>query len=709
MTAALPAVAEHQRLPLMAALVQALPSPRALTLALELLLSHTQAALQPLAAMLCASRPPLESFQALCGFVQRAAAAGDAATVAGAIQFAAQQLRAPASAAWVASQRSNADLHASLAQLIALAVGVLTRFTEEQEPAPEGRRVRHAVQALLTAVEGAMEPLAFLRAVTQLFDSADLAVQRRALRLFLTRMRASAGAGATAAASAEHASLIAPLAALVRKTDKAQVTTRCAALTVLAALVEGFGQSPEFAAALLPVMPDVLVAARHAKPQVASRGLDCIAAAVTALSTRVLPLLPAMMPAVLDVLEGAEAAEDASRTCAALAAVTTVIQRIDSFLSPFAPRLVQLLLAPRFVSHASADVRQAAAAARSALAQRMPPRMLVEPLTSAWDAALNAGDAPAVALLQQVMVLVEAMDSAAAALHHEPIFAFFLRCLDVRRVHGDDAAAAATDAVEAAAVSATVALVLKLSEARFTPLFMTALEWSRARTEGGARPLAFFRLVSSLAAALRSVFVPFFRHLLGDAVTHLEQCGDDAARPAKKSRAAAAGAPAASRVAFRLRTEVVRALGSCFLHDSAGFLDEARFNKLMPPLVAQLSVPAPEDASAHEAADMDTVLVDSLVQMAQTVRLDTLWRPLNRSVLLSTRSEHARPRRLGLAVLTRLVNNLAEEYLVLLPETLPFLAELMEDADEDVEAAARQLVANLSALAEEDVAELLRS
>ena len=292
------------------------------------------------------------------------------------------------------------------------------------------------------------------------------------------------------------------------------------------------------------------------------------------------------------------------------------------------------------------------------------------------------------------------------------IAVFLLRCLDVRRLQSSFVAvedsATTPGGVESAAVSAAVALVLKLSEARFTPLFMTALEWSRARAEGCARPLAFFRLVSALAAALRSVFVPFFRHLLSDCVAFLEEQPADGARPKKKSRAVAGQDPLA-RVSFQLRTEVVRSLGCCFLHDAVGFLDEARFNSLLRPLVLQLTLEVPADATPDEVADMDAVLVDSIFQMAQNVRQDTLWRPLNRSVLLATRSEQVRPRRLGLAVVARLVESLAEEYLILLPETLPFLAELMEDADEEVEAAARQLVTSLSALAEEDVAELLAS
>jgi hypothetical protein len=714
--AALPAVPEHQRLPLLAALLRSLPSPLALSLTLQLLVTPSGSttpetlvaeALRTLAATVCSVRPALECFQALCGFLQRTAS-GDAALISVAADFVTQQLRSPGHTAWVAGQGSaNKQLHACFSELIALAIGLLKRASEAQElSVGEGQSMRHSVQAVLTAMENLMAPLRFLEAVTQLFTNDDQHVQRRALRIFLSRIRAS-NASSTSV-SAEHAALISPLVALVRRTDRASIATRCTALAVLAALIERFGQSQEFAAALLPVMPDVLSAAAHAKPLVAARSLECVAAAVTALSTRMVPLLPAVLPVVLGIFESE--ADDVSRVSAALAALTSMIVRMDSFLSPYAQRLVQLLLAPRFVTSPSAEVAQAAAAARVVLAQRVPARILIEPLSMAWKPALDDGAASAVALLQQVTALVEAMDTAAAAAHHESVFAFLLRCLDARRMHTAPVAldTHALESIEGATVTAAVALVLKLSEAQFTPLFMTALEWSRARPESCARPFAFFRLVSALAAALRSVFVPFFRHLLADAVTYLEQRPADEARPSKKSRGAS-DAVGASRLAGRLRTEVVRSLSCCFLHDSVGFLDEARFNKLMAPLVLQLELEVPAEMSADEAADADATLVGCIVHMAQNVRQDTLWRPLNRGVLMSTRSEQMRPRRLGLAILTQLVEHLAEEYLVLLPETLPFLAELMEDADEQTEAAARQLVANLSQLADEDVAELLRA
>jgi U3 small nucleolar RNA-associated protein 10 len=56
----------------------------------------------------------------------------------------------------------------------------------------------------------------------------------------------------------------------------------------------------------------------------------------------------------------------------------------------------------------------------------------------------------------------------------------------------------------------------------------------------------------------------------------------------------------------------------------------------------------------------------------------------------------------------QVVERLAEEYLALLPETLPFLAELLEDPEQPVEAAAAALVRRLEALSGESLEQYLR-
>ncbi len=72
---------------------------------------------------------------------------------------------------------------------------------------------------------------------------------------------------------------------------------------------------------------------------------------------------------------------------------------------------------------------------------------------------------------------------------------------------------------------------------------------------------------------------------------------------------------------------------------------------------------------------------------------------------MCSRSEKVRARLLALRVVKLLAEQLKEEFLVLLPETLPFLAELLEDADLNVVANTQGVIKNLEDLSGENLAQ----
>ena len=75
---------------------------------------------------------------------------------------------------------------------------------------------------------------------------------------------------------------------------------------------------------------------------------------------------------------------------------------------------------------------------------------------------------------------------------------------------------------------------------------------------------------------------------------------------------------------------------------------------------------------------------------------------------MRTRSSDARERRRAVAVIAGLASRLAEEYLLLLPEALPFLAELLEDPEPVLQGATQALVAQLQALSGESLEAYLK-
>ncbi|EFN50429.1 hypothetical protein CHLNCDRAFT_144042, partial [Chlorella variabilis] len=128
-----------------------------------------------------------------------------------------------------------------------------------------------------------------------------------------------------------------------------------------------------------------------------------------------------------------------------------------------------------------------AGAVRRQLALAVPARLLLPPLLAHLDAAAEAGPESACGLLGLLGAAVDAMDGAALSSHYEAVAAALLRALDLRRRRPAALLAASDglDRTEAAAVACYVRLALRLTEARFRPLFLRLLEWADAAPAAG--------------------------------------------------------------------------------------------------------------------------------------------------------------------------------------------------------------------------------
>ncbi|KAI9226808.1 MAG: hypothetical protein DHS80DRAFT_18155 [Piptocephalis tieghemiana] len=225
-----------------------------------------------------------------------------------------------------------------------------------------------------------------------------------------------------------------------------------------------------------------------------------------------------------------------------------------------------------------------------------------------------------------------------------------------------------------------VQLVLKLSGAAFRPLFLQLVEW--AGSIPSRRPI-LYRTLDTLIEALQSLMLPFLPPVLDDLFGYLEGQGS--------------GKEEAWIWAVRL---IHHAL---LYSEDDEMWSGGKLERLAPALVKQISqIPLEEEGMGDEDEDgmeggteQELELKRAIVQLAVTSGNDVVWKALNGQLLLQTRSEEASIRLAAVRTLTACWTRLGEEWLILLPETIPFLAELMEDEDERVESAVQVLTSEM--------------
>lgn len=107
---------------------------------------------------------------------------------------------------------------------------------------------------------------------------------------------------------------------------------------------------------------------------------------------------------------------------------------------------------------------------------------------------LQEGEAAAMSLLAMVQCTFEQMDASTAGQHAEACYSFLLQALDTRQRRPDRLPS--VEGVERSSVAVLLALTMKLSEAKFKPLFLRLLDW--ASTAPAAEPGQLSTLFSSM-------------------------------------------------------------------------------------------------------------------------------------------------------------------------------------------------------------------
>ena len=107
-----------------------------------------------------------------------------------------------------------------------------------------------------------------------------------------------------------------------------------------------------------------------------------------------------------------------------------------------------------------------------------------------------------------------------------------------------------------------------------------------------------------------------------------------------------------------------------------------------------VSATANDNSINDNAAGTDySSVVDCLVALASAAGDENLWKPLNHDILQACgHDDRSEVQRAGVTCLLRFIRTLGEEFMVLIPECLPYLAELLESSDEETAGLAQECV-----------------
>ncbi|CAN6457927.1 unnamed protein product [Victoria cruziana] len=629
------------------------------------------------------------------------------------------------------------------------------RMKQLKFPTSLRKELQRYTQLLLHTLMKHMVPSAFFMGITKLLRHVDDNLRKKALELLCEYVKGDVLASKKPKTRKQTSqSLIASdpetdgyfndmSREIIQLVDTANdCSVKLAAVSAIEALSEKYPCDHSILSSLLTSVSKQIGSKNVA---ISAGCLRSTSALIIKLGVGALPLLPSIVAQVLekardvtstdkkdpgnDKLPQRETSYRSSLLLSALTTLEALLISVGGFLNPYLQDIIELLvLNQSFLSDSDHKIKQQVTAIGELLSEKISVRLILSPLLKIYPVAVTRGELSVSATFKLIAALISKMDGASVRTYHGKLFEQCLVALDLRRRH--PVSLKDVNTVEESVINAMVVLTMKLTEGLFKPVFCKTLEWAESELEEGStgrksidRNIAFYKLVNKLAETHRSLFVPYFKYLTESCIHHLtyaeEQSSVSATQKRKKAKLRNSSQgngdlKPLSAGQWHLRALVISSLHKCFLYDTGNlkFLDSSNFQTLLKPLVSQLIVDLPALSDQNQVTpavdEVDDLLVSCLGQMATTAGTDLLWKPLNHEVLMQTRSEKLRPRILGLRIVKYLLDNLKEEYLVFLPETIPFLGELLEDAaDLQVKSLAQDILRDMEKLSGENLRQYL--
>ncbi|XP_054136072.1 HEAT repeat-containing protein 1 [Melozone crissalis] len=478
-----------------------------------------------------------------------------------------------------------------------------------------------------------------------------------------------------------------------KEEEEEQAINRQTALFSLKLLCKGFGT--ENPAPFVPVLKTAidLISSEKEEKNVMGSALLCIAEVTCTLKAQAIPQLPRLMPALLKTLKSKkELVSNEIYLLSAITALLKVAETLPHFLSPYLLEcLLQVVRLEKIVAEfgPTSQISVRVAALKSILATRLAPRILLPAVTKCYSEVLHTRKNCLGPLMNILKEHITGMEKEHLISHQPELTAFFMKVLDFRTEHAEDDLEE-VGKIEAYIIDCLISMVMKLSEASFRPLFFKLFDWSKTEAALRDRLLTFHRIADCIADKLKGLFTLFAGHLVKPFAEILNQVN------ISKTDEAFFDSDNNTEKSCLLLQFTMDCLHKLFLFDTQKFLSKERAETLMQPLVDQLENVLGGDEKFQERVTAH--LIPCIAQFSVAMADDSLWKPLNYQILLKTRHSSPKVRFAALLALIEVAQKLKENYLVLLPESIPFIAELMEDECEEVEQQCQKTIQQLEVI-----------
>ncbi|KAI0389253.1 armadillo-type protein [Xylariaceae sp. FL0594] len=531
----------------------------------------------------------------------------------------------------------------------------------------------------------------FIKAVETLLDRPDPILRRKVLKAVEARIDQESQGDANSRTAL--LAFLPQLTAIIRVSD--DVAYKHIAVGCVDKISDKFGKKdPEaVAAAAFTIAGDECLGQDDVQLRVMA--LLCLASLVDVLQDGIVPVLPSAIPKALSYITESFTAKTRLPELhnAGYAFITALAQYIPYMLSGSYLGQIFAVSSASAKSKLGSESNDTRLQCLQFIAKQVDAKTMFGALEKSFDIYTDSGHTAMREYLNILGIAIDKHSKNDISKNATVLSSILLKALDLRRtLHSkeevDNEFIRHASQVEDVVNDVALAMVYKLNDAAFRPIFSQLMEWANAVPKKEAagktmRLLSVYGFLSAFFGNLKSIVTNYATYVVESAVAVLKTA--DLSRTEDRD----------------LWRRVLQVLTRCFEHDQDDFWQApAHFNAVAPVLVSQF---------AHaNTVDLTKELIPALAELAVTADSQEHQKELNTSLLKKLRSEQASVRLAVVKCQQALTDKLGEEWLAMLPEMLPYISELQEDDDEDVERETNRWILGIETILGESLDSMLQ-
>ncbi|KAK7526261.1 uncharacterized protein IWZ02DRAFT_416928 [Phyllosticta citriasiana] len=405
--------------------------------------------------------------------------------------------------------------------------------------------------------------------------------------------------------------------------------------------------------------------------------LLCLTSVVEILRDDFIPLIPIVLPKGFAYLEESIAAESKSSLHNAVyALLCAILEHIPFMFSGSHLDSALQLSHKSAVAELSEEADENRQQFYLLVAQQVDAKEVFGAAERNWESAVQAGYPAPREHLAALHRAIEMRPKSTVVKNAHQLFEFLIKAFDLRRTKlsssemSDEETEELIEEIEEAEQqvnAVAITTVMKLNDATFRPFFVRLVEWAasgmpKKEARGGMlRATSLFVFLDTFFDKLKSIVTGYSSYMLDLAAEVLGKTSEKSAEH------------------VHLLESTLSALAKSFENDDDDFWTApSHFSVISGPLLSL--IPAFASQSLTESH-----IIPSLTALAVAANSPDHHKALNGAILKYMRSDSASTRLAAIKTEQALTEALGEEWLGLLPEMLPFISELQEDEDEQVE------------------------